>query len=448
VNLSALNHYLSVGYIPGDLCIIDNVKKLPPAHALVYNLDTNEIKSWRYWGMPELVNSGNGLGLDENDLLDELEILLENAVCRQLVADVPVGVLLSGGVDSSLITAMAVRSSPKVKTFTIRFPGYGKYDESGHARLVSEYFDTEHYELDAVASTVSLLPILARQFDEPMADSSMIPTYLVSRMIREYCTVALGGDGGDELFGGYIRYSQQLNIQNKSRVIPKSLRVLLADRAEKLIPVGVRGRSWLQSLNYDLKTSFLPSRLFDSTTRKRLLDKAYLRINDIDTIYQHDAQMVGDVLQRMTRIDFKHYLPEDILVKVDRTSMLNSLEVRAPFLDYRVIEFAFGKVPSSLKATSTSRKILLKKLAARVLPKEFDNQRKQGFSIPLSQWLQDSAWSRYFQEILLDSSDSPFDRNTVIKLLQGQAKGRSNNERLFALVLFELWRKEYSIDVC
>jgi asparagine synthase (glutamine-hydrolysing) len=146
-------------------------------------------------------------------------------------------------------------------------------------------------------------------------------------------------------------------------------------------------------------------------------------------------------------MDFENYLPEDILVKVDRTSMLNSLEVRAPFLDYRVIEFAFGKVPSNLKATPTSRKVLLKKLAERLLPREFDHQRKQGFSIPLGSWLQNGPWRQFFHETLLESNDTLFNRQCVNDLLDGQAKGRANSERLFALVLFELWRREYKISL-
>jgi len=154
-----------------------------------------------------------------------------------------------------------------------------------------------------------------------------------------------------------------------------------------------------------------------------------------------------DLLQRITRFDFANYLPEDILVKVDRVSMLNSLEVRAPLLDFRLIEFAFGKVPSYLKATSTNRKVFLKKLTSRVLPENFDKHRKQGFTIPLDSWLQSGPWQNYFQEILLGSESSLFNEKMVKKLFDGQAKGRMNSERLFSLVLFELWRHEYEISV-
>jgi asparagine synthase (glutamine-hydrolysing) len=154
---------------------------------------------------------------------------------------------------------------------------------------------------------------------------------------------------------------------------------------------------------------------------------------------------VRDLLQRATRMDFENYLVEDILTKVDRASMLNSLEVRAPLLDYRVIEFAFGKVPSRLKATPVARKILLKKLARRVLPPEFDTQRKQGFSIPLGSWLQGGEWREFFRDTLMSDENTLFDKRVVARLFEGQSKGRSNSERLFALVMFELWRREYSI---
>ena len=171
---------------------------------------------------------------------------------RQLVADVPVGVLLSGGVDSSLITAMAVRSAPAVKTFTVCFPGHGSFDESEHARLIARHFATEHLELQAAETTPELLPMLARQFDEPIVDSSMLPTYLVSRLVREHCTVALGGDGGDELFGGYGHYDRLLWMKGNLGRVPREVRVPIARAAEAILPIGFKGRNWLQGLGEDL----------------------------------------------------------------------------------------------------------------------------------------------------------------------------------------------------
>jgi len=446
IDLEALDCYLAMGFVPGERCMLQGVKKLPPAHALVFNLENGQSRLWRYWQLPELDASAAAGLADEVELLDELEALLEDAVRRQLVADVPVGVLLSGGVDSSLVTAMAVRATPRVKTFTIRFPGYGSYDETEHARLIARHFGTEHMELEAAESTVDLLPLLARQFDEPMVDSSMIPTYLVSRLIREHCTVALGGDGGDELFGGYGHYSRLLWMQQKLGWIPRGLRLSVAEVAEALLPIGIKGRNWLQGLEVDLHSGLpLIASFFDRTTRRRLITGQGAGASVAERVREQRVPRTADLLQRATRMDFENYLAEDILVKVDRASMLNSLEVRAPLLDYRLIEFAFGKVPSHLKATATSRKVLLKKLTMRLLPPEFDQHRKQGFSIPLASWLQSGPWQSFFREVLLGSDNAFFSRKVVRKLLDGQARGRANTERLFALVLFEMWRREYQI---
>ncbi len=445
IDPAALDCYLAVGYVPGDRCMLQGFNKLPPGHALLFDLQTGQAKIWRYWQLPEL-EAASSWPVDEAALLDELEGLLEDAVRRQMVADVPVGVLLSGGVDSSLITAMAVRSSSQVQTFTIGFPGHGKMDETEHARLIARYFGTRHTELMAEDATAGLLPRLARQFDEPMADSSMIPTFLVSQLVRQHCTVALGGDGGDELFGGYGHYSRLQWMQRRLGPIPRSLRNGIALVAEKLLPVGVKGRNWLQGLGVDLDNGLpLIASCFDATTRGRLLaPQSGLLRAQAEEVLRSQVPIHPDLLQRATRMDFANYLAEDILVKVDRASMLNSLELRAPLLDYRLIEFAFGKLPSHLKATAHDKKILLKQLAARVLPPEFDRQRKQGFSIPLGEWLKDGAYRALFNEVLYDPACS-FDAGMVDSLLRGQDLGRNNGERLFALVLFELWRREYGV---
>jgi asparagine synthase (glutamine-hydrolysing) len=444
VNAESLDCYLAMGFVPDDRCILEGAKKLPPAHALTFCLNTGETTVRRYWEAPEYRPSG----MDDTGLLEELELLLADSVSRQLVADVPVGILLSGGVDSSLVTAMAVRSAERVKTFTIRFPGYDAYDETEHARLIARHFRTEHVELTAPESTVDLLPKLAAQFDEPMADSSMIPTFLVSRLIREHCTVALGGDGGDELFGGYVNYGRLLWARDRIRFMPRALRAAVASAAEHLLPVGFRGRNWLLGLSSDWRAG-LPAiwPFFDRTSRARLMSGSLPIRQSAEAIWSRRVPSSPDMLYRATRMDFENYLPEDILVKVDRASMLNSLEIRAPLLDHRIIEFAFGKVPSKLKSTTSARKILLKRLCQRVLPPEFDHHRKQGFSIPLGQWLKKGPWMDRFHEVLLGSSDGPFDKRFIRGLLAAQARGRANGERLFALTLFELWRQAYGVSI-
>jgi asparagine synthase (glutamine-hydrolysing) len=444
IDPTALDCYLAMGYVPGERCMLKGFNKLPPAHALLFDLQTGQSKIWRYWQLPEL-EASLPRPVDETALVNELEALLEDAVRRQMVADVPVGVLLSGGVDSSLITAMAVRASSQVQTFTIGFPGHGKLDETEHARLIARHFGTRHTELMAEDATLDLLPRLASQFDEPMVDSSMIPTFLVSQLVRQHCTVALGGDGGDELFGGYDHYSRLQWMQRKLGPIPRPLRNGIALAAAKLLPVGVKGRNWLQGLGVDFDKGLpLIASCFDATTRGRLLAAQSGWYAQAEDVLLSRVPVHPDLLQRATQMDFANYLVEDILVKVDRASMLNSLELRAPFLDYRLMEFAFGKVPSHLKATIQDKKILLKRLTARLLPPEFDRQRKQGFSIPLGEWLKGGAFRALFNEVLRDPECS-FDAGTVDSLLRGQDKGRSNGERLFALLLFELWRREYGV---
>lgn len=445
IDPEALHCHLAMGYIPGDRCILRGTRKLPPAHALTYDQNTGELKTWNYWRLPELVVEPTAAPKRGESLVTELDGLLADAVRRQLVADVPVGVLLSGGVDSSLVTAMAVRSHPRVKTFTIRFPGHSRHDETEHARLIARHFGTEHVELEAEASTVEFLPALARQFDEPMVDSSMIPTFLVSRLVREHCTVVLGGDGGDELFGGYGHHSRLLWTKARTRYVPKALRAMVASAARRLMPVGAKGRNWLQGLACDWNNGLPQIAVgFDWQARRKLLANHSCPPHDVEKIWADRVPRNLDLLQRATRMDFENYLPEDILVKVDRASMLNSLEVRAPFLDYRLVEFAFGKVPSALKATASQRKILLKMLAARVLPPAFDMQRKQGFSIPLRFWLQGEPWRTFFRDTLLSQNSGFFNRRTVEGLFQGQANGCENSERLFGLVMFELWRRHYN----
>ena len=450
IDAEALDCYLSMGFVPGGRCILHGYRKLPAAHALSFDLSTGVADLERYWTLPKLSTETAAGAIDESALLVELEALVEDAVGRQLVADVPVGVLLSGGVDSSLITAMAVRHSRNVRTFSIGFPGHGKLDETPHARLIARHFGTAHTELMAEPATADLVPLLARQFDEPMVDSSMLPTFLVSQLVRQHCTVALGGDGGDELFGGYSEYSRLLWLQRWSTQLTGAPRRALAGAAKRLLPMGFAGgnvRAWLMAAGDDL-TRELPllAGYFDPVTRRKLMlgHAGYQLV--AEDIRRDRIPLQPDLLQRATRMDFGNYLAEDILVKVDRTSMLNSLEVRAPFLDYRLIEFAFGRVPSHLKATVNNKKILLKRLAARVLPPEFDRQRKQGFSIPLASWLKSGPFRDLFRDILT-SPTCMFDRGTVQGLLKGQDRWQNNGERLFALVQFELWRREYGVGM-
>lgn len=445
IDPESLDCYLSMGYVPGNRCILSGYRKLPAAHAMTYNLRDNKEIIWQYWKMPESAEKDSEC--DNESLLAELENLLEDAVGRQMVADVPVGVLLSGGVDSSLITAMAVRRSSNVHTFSIGFPGHSREDETAHARFIARHFGTEHIELMAEPSSVELFPVLARQFDEPMVDSSMFPTWLVSNLVRNHCTVALGGDGGDELFGGYPMHQRLLWLEKHMNKFPMTAKRIISTAAELIIPAGYFGRNYMTSLGYDLNYE-VPDfqKLYDIGYRRKLLPQNKIYVGYSEKIRKKRYSTSNDLLYRATKYDFENYLAEDILVKVDRASMLNSLEVRAPFLDYRIIEFAFSKVPSRLKATSIDKKIMLKNLTTRLLPPEFDRQRKQGFSIPLSQWLKKGPFREMFWSVLL-SKDCIFDKAIIKRLINDQDKGRNNGERLFALVLFELWRQIYKVSI-
>ena len=446
LDADSLDGYLAFGYVPAEGCMLRGVRRLLPAHGMVYDVDADAVRTWRYWDLPE--PPAPGAPADPEALADELDPLLEDAVRRQLVADVPVGVLLSGGLDSSLVTAMAARaSSAPVQTFTITFPGHGAHDEAPYARAVASHFGTRHHELVAEPATVDLLPALARQFDDPIGDSSMVPTFLVSRLIREHATVALGGDGGDELFGGYTFYSWFLRRERIRRAVPAPVRALAGAAGERL-PAGVRGRNQLIALAADPRHVVGYVNLyFDAATRRALLRPLAGALSGGPGAEERKTALARPArtpLQAATAADFRGFMVDDILVKVDRASMLASLEVRAPFLDHRVVEFAFGRLPDRLRATASERKVLLRRLAARLLPPALDLRRKQGFSLPLDAWMR-GAWGEYLGGVLREAPAGLFDRATVASLLAGQERGRTNATRLFTLAMLELWRREYGV---
>ena len=443
IDPDALDRYFTFGYIPGDYCIFSGVKKLPPAHILTYSLESRDFKLERYWNIPVYDKSYDFVS--DTELLIQFEDLLEDSVRRQLIADVPVGILLSGGIDSSLIAAVAMRASKRpVKTFTISFPGHIVEDESGYARLVAEYLGTEHTELAAEPASIDLLPQLARQFDEPMADSSMIPTYIVSKLIREFATVAIGGDGGDELFAGYQGYSEIQKDVELLRMFPRFIRMPVAWTASRFMPVGMKGRHRLMGLGGDLSNAIIYYNvMFDPETRTRLAPALGSATSDVFDCKSSFIDKSCSPLNQFTRMDFQTRMVDDYLVKVDRASMFASLEARAPFLDYRLVEFAFSKVPDRLRATKTDRKILPKMLAKRLLPPSLDLNRKQGFSIPLDAWLR-NEWFDFSYSVLSEADQSIFDRKFILDLLSSlHRRGVSNKWRIFTVLLFELWRREY-----
>jgi asparagine synthase (glutamine-hydrolysing) len=442
--------FLGLGYVPGDMCILKDVKKLRPANAATYDFATNTLDIWQYWSAPAPQAQQNP---QMNLLCDELKDLLFESVHERLVADVPVGILLSGGVDSSLVTAAAAAvSSNPVKTFTIIFPGCGHYDESKYAASVAKWFGTEHHKLSVESDFVDLLPDLAHQYDEPLADSSLIPTYIVSKLTKQYVTVALGGDGGDELFGGYPTYCLALQKQKLFRVLPKHLRKAISSAA-RILPFGTRGKKHLLGLHGDLKEAFIGySILFDRDARRNLLHTDICRSipADIDNPYLYRArlwmQTTNDPVRQMTQLDFSSYLPDDILVKVDRASMAVALEVRAPFLDRRIIEFAFRNVPSHLKVNSRFKKILLRSLCRRLLPPDMNIERKQGFSLPPSFW-SDRRFISLCNEVFSTTNGNILNKNTIRQIAHATGALPALTKYLFPLLMLQLWQDYYRVTV-
>lgn len=445
IDTASLQSLLFQGYVMGGRSIFQSIHKVPPAHAIQLTLKKGELKQWCYWNIPSFDPNHK---LNETELLSNLEEKLLSSVKRQLHADVPVGILLSGGLDSSLITALAAQLTSQVKTFNVSFPDQEKFDEAKHARLIANHFGTDHVEIEASKIVPEILPMLIGQMDEPMIDSSIIPTFLVSKEIAKHGKVALGGDGGDEVFGGYYHYSYLQKLENLAGGFPLQMRKVVSSMSRHLLPTGFRGANWIEALNTDLKTQ-LPFMYahFNNKEQKKLLQLNPNELSDIQMYWQNCVPESTSLLSRSMRMDFLNYLPEDLLVKVDRAGMMNSLEIRAPFLDKHVVEFAFQYVPDSLKATERDRKIMLRRMARKLLPESFDFKRKQGFSLPLSSWLKKGVWREYFQDELLGDGQELFDHKFIQQLFRGQDLGMNNSERLYGLLMIHLWMKSNNLSI-
>lgn len=435
LSLDALNFYLALGYVPHDQCIVEGVKKLPPAHAARLDLSTFDFRVHCYWSLPDNRPDPN---VEGEGLADEAGKLIEDATRLRLEADVPVGVLLSGGLDSSLVVAAAAHvTAAPLRTFTVTLPG-SSLDESVHARQVARYFGTEHHELALENTGLGALDEISPFIDEPIADSSLIPTFLVCRLTRQHVTVALGGDGGDELFGGYNDYMASVTDQHRLGWLPQSA-LALAAHAASLLPAGVRGRNRVASLRGGpLQQTIWGGPYFDITLRQRILSRGSLAalgrgLDAPERFLVGLSETGSDAVDRMTRTNFGSILPDDFLVKVDRMSMAVSLEMRAPLLDYRLVEFAFGRIPSTWKLKGRETRRVQKILAAKWLPPELDVQRKQGFSIPLNEWLRASDGIELRR--VRDNLPACINQRVVDSLLAGHAKGRANGGRLFALIV-------------
>jgi len=441
IELSALSEYLSYLYIPSPKTIFQDVYKLPPAHMLI--CENGQIIRRRYWQLqPRRLD-----GFTEHDIVEELRRQLQEAVAIRLMSEVQLGAFLSGGIDSSAIVALMTEVIDQpVRTFSIGFE-IDEFDELRYARLVARHCKTDHHEFVVRPDAVKILPRLVWQFDEPFADPSMIPTYYLAQMARRYVTVCLSGDGGDESFAGYRRYSyaRRLKIYD---VIPGVIKhTLLAPLSQVLSDNTVWGRRMrLASLSaqdrYIVQMSYIGEH-----AKKRLLSDEVTHILAESPPATSYLQSVFDftkgynVPERLLHVDIHSYLPEDILVKVDRMSMLNSLEVRVPLLDHQLLEFVAG-IPFELKLRGSDSKYILKEALRGLLPDAILSREKHGFSVPLGQWFGGELYT-FARDILLDhkfAGRALFNRDEVERLIQHHREGTADTSRLlYILIVFELW---------
>ena len=433
INPEAINHYLALGYVPSPMSLLEGIYKLPPGHYARLNIENLSLRIDSYWQLPQQAPGKTSL----EELSDEAARLLTDSVRTRMISDVPLGILLSGGLDSSLIVAAAARCSPgPVSTFTVKLPG-SALDESEHAKKIASHFGTCHHELEMDGSSLSILDKLTAFVDEPLGDSSLLPTFMVSQLTRKHVTVALGGDGGDELFGGYNDYQSAMKDQALMRWVPPAVFRMAAAAASQL-PAGIRGRNKVLSLKGGpFQQIVWGTPYFDIRLRMQLLSPDYrsdlgeLESPEIDLL-NHFNDGTGPV-DRMTRTHFLGILPGDYLTKVDRASMAHSLEMRCPFLDHRLIEFCFSQIPDEFKASAMSTRIAEKIMARHMLPAEINIDRKQGFSIPLDEWLRAESLEGINGRMAgLPEFIRP---GAVRKLISGLHKGRANGARIFALIM-------------
>jgi asparagine synthase (glutamine-hydrolysing) len=450
-DLAAIDHYLALQYVPGPATAFAGVKRVPPAHYLVVAADAqgrwDEPELVRYWELPE--PQAARVPPDPVALQDELVVHLEEAVRLRMIADVPLGAFLSGGVDSSAVVAMMARAGAgPVKTFSIGFPAK-EYDETRYARLVAERYGTQHEEFIVEPDAVAILPKLVWHYGEPFADPSAIPTYYVSQMARRSVTVALNGDGGDEAFLGYARYRAMRHLERLDR-FPPALRIALA-RVCALTPPAIGRRLRLSRIADILDAPLArPERRYEGAIafftdadrgagygeamRPRLAD------SPLDLLAPYFAQADG-LVEGANRADFHTYLPDDLMVKVDVASMAHGLETRSPLLDHVLLEWA-ARIPAEVRMAGGQTKALFKAAMAPYLPGEILRRRKMGFGCPIDQWLRRELKSLAYDTLLAPAArDRGLVRpDYVTRLLDEHCAGRANHHtRLWALLMLELW---------
>lgn len=435
INDKNLGEYLMRGYVSSSKTLVNKIYQLTPGSCLTLDCDSLAFNTKQYWKPPARSHKKKPI----TNLAPKLTDLLFSSVEKTLISDVPVGVLLSGGLDSSLITAIASRITPNLKTFSVSFSDHLGFDESEHSRNISKHFKTDHLELNASNITAKKFEYLASNFDLPIGDTSVIPTYVLSEEVAKYCKVVLGGDGADELFGGYHRYAQIEKFHAYSMHLPKAIQTTLVYLANQF-PVGVKGRQWIKLLDNIAHNQIRnPSIFFDLADQSNLLKNFNGEINHL---FQDDCFTfeLGEIINSLAEIDFHNYLPNDILLKVDRSSMLHSLEVRAPFLCKDIVEFSFEHLSSDKKIRNGQKKYLLNEVAKKILPSDFEFHRKQGFSFPFNSMLKEKEWNELFKKYMYSDASS-FRAEFIVGLRSNHLKIKNNSERLFLLLFFEIWKQ-------
>ncbi len=451
LNYDALDAFLTFEYIPAPLSIVNGIQKLPPGHLLIIQNGKTSVK--QYWDMSYPVA---GPVKTQSELEEELYALLEDSTKLRLISDVPLGAFLSGGVDSStIVQIMANMMDQPVKTFSIGFDD-ASYNELEYARKVAKQFGTEHYELTIQPEIVNLVDHFCKFLDEPLGDVSVFPTYLVSQLAKQHVTVVLSGDGGDELFAGYDWYvANQLDgVYQKlpsfvRRILPIIVQAVRPSSQKKglinKIKRFVEGASLdpsLQHYRWSMFLTDLTRHQLYSTDVEKSLDgrKAEDRV-----VRYLGAVKEADPLWQQEYADLKTFLVDDVLMKVDRMSMAHSLEARAPFLDYRVVEFA-SRVPSQYKMRGRETKWILKQCMEKKLPHDILYRKKEGFSIPMKNWLRQEL--RPLMEDTLSGDrikkDGFFNNQYIEKLKAEHVSGRVNHaHQLWSLMVFHFWKDKY-----
>jgi asparagine synthase (glutamine-hydrolysing) len=447
VDRQALRQYVQFGYIPDPATAFLAIKKLPPGHLL--ELEQGNLSVSQYWDLPQY---GTHSPASEEECLEELEQRLAEAVKMRLIADVPLGAFLSGGADSSTIVALMARYTSKpVKTFSIGFR-QKDFDETPHARLVAQKFGTEHHELILEPDVMDSVETLTHSLEEPFGDASALPTYYVSCLARQHVTVALSGDAGDELFAGYDRYG--VCLQDRSfGWIPDWTRNVYRDHIHKLVPRAVPGRSFSYSVSLPWQERYLEEISLQPLQRQMaLLSDDFMALApeeahsfDLFRSYIEHAP-AQDPLSQLLYLDSKTYLPADILTKVDRMSMLTSLEARAPMVDHVFVEWATG-LTSEWKMRGAEQKYILRKLAQRVgVPREVLYRPKQGFALPIVHWTRNELKDLILTVLLEPRTQQRgyVNPRALRQVLDEHFRGRRNHVgRIWRLLMLELWHRNY-----